>query len=245
MHNVDEEKHGMIKILFICHGNICRSPMAEFILKDMAAKIGRAGEFYIESAATTSEELGNPVYPPARRELGRHGLSCEGKYARLCTAEDYDRFDFLLGMDEENMYDLLRRYHGDPDGKIHNLLDFAGRIGEEVADPWYTGDFRTTWNDLWQGCLAFLNALNGDRTVTVDLSGCTGRKELYGVLRNSMLFEEDYGSNLDALYDILTGLPHYGSKFELLLPSHPDIADYALRVEDVFRDAGALDRGLD
>ena len=214
--------------------------MAEFILKDMVKRIGRSDDFTIDSAATSSEELGNPVYPPARRMLAAHGLSCEGKTARRYRDSDYDAYDLILGMDQENMYYMMRKFGGDPKGKIHNLLDFAGRVGEEVADPWYTGDFQATWDDLQVGCLALLNALNRDRPVPLDFSGCTSREELYAVLRNKMLWTEEYGSNLDALYDILTGLPHYGSVFTLTAPDDADLADYFRRIESVFRDAGVF-----
>lgn len=135
----------MIRILFVCHGNICRSPMGEFILKDMAAKAGRAAEFEIASAAVSREELGNPVYPPARRELARHGISCAGKTARQVTRADYDYYDRIYYMDRSNARYLARMLPDDPE-KIRPLLD------REVADPWYTGDFRQTWEDLVEGC---------------------------------------------------------------------------------------------
>ena len=148
----------MIKILFVCHGNICRSPMAEFIMKDLVKKAGLADDFVIESAATSSEELGNPVYPPARRKLSEHGISCAGKTARRMTRSDYDRFDLLIGMDHANIRNMARIAGGDPEGKIHMLLEYAGRY-EEVADPWYTGDFDSTWNDALEGCTALLQSL--------------------------------------------------------------------------------------
>lgn len=135
----------MIRILFVCHGNICRSPMGEFILKDMAAKAGRAAEFEIASAAVSREELGNPVYPPARRELARHGISCAGKTARQVARADYDYYDRIYYMDRSNARYLARMLPDDPE-KIRPLLD------REVADPWYTGDFRQTWEDLVEGC---------------------------------------------------------------------------------------------
>ena len=145
----------MTKILFVCHGNICRSPMAEFVMKTLAERAGVSGAFEIASAATSSEELGNPVYPPARRKLAEHGISCAGKTARRMTREDYDRYDLLIGMDRANIRNMMRIAGGDPEGKIHLLLDYAGRQ-EEVADPWYTGDFETTWNDVMEGCTALL-----------------------------------------------------------------------------------------
>ena len=149
----------MIKILFVCHGNICRSPMAEFVLKDLAEKAGRSAEFVIASAATSAEELGNPVYPPARRELARHGIGCAGHAARRLRAEDYDRWDLLIGMDQANLRNMVRLFGGDPSGKCRLLLDYAGRPGQEVADPWYTGDFSTAWEDILAGCQGLLAAL--------------------------------------------------------------------------------------
>ena len=149
----------MIRILFVCHGNICRSPMAEFVLKDLAEKAGRSAEFVIASAATSAEELGNPVYPPARRELARHGIGCAGHAARRLRAEDYDRWDLLIGMDQANLRNMVRLFGGDPSGKCRLLLDYAGRPGQEVADPWYTGDFSTAWEDILAGCQGLLAAL--------------------------------------------------------------------------------------
>ena len=149
----------MVKILFICHGNICRSPMAEFVMKDLVRKVGWEGDFSIASAATSSEELGNPVYPPARRMLAAHGIDCSGKTARRMTRADYDRYDLLIGMDLANLRNMTRICGGDPEGKIRLLLDFAGRH-QEVADPWYTGDFQATWDDVTEGCAALLDALD-------------------------------------------------------------------------------------
>ena len=145
----------MVKILFVCHGNICRSPMAEFVMKDLAAKAGRSSDFYIESAAVSAEELGNPVYPPARRELAAHGISCDGKTARQMTRADYDRFDLLVCMDLSNLRRMERICSGDPAGKMSRLLDHTPRPGD-VADPWYTGDFSATWRDVADGCAAIL-----------------------------------------------------------------------------------------
>ena len=152
----------MIKIMFVCHGNICRSPMAEFILKDMAKKRGIADKFHIASCATSTEEIrngtGNPVYPPAKRELARHGISCEGKRAVQLTKSDYDKYDYLICMDENNLRNSLRMLGGDPDGKISKLMNHTSRPGN-VADPWYTGDFEVTYNDIVEGCEALLNEL--------------------------------------------------------------------------------------
>ena len=189
----------MIHILFVCYGNICRSPMAEFILKDLVEKAGLADRFFIQSAATSTDEIGNPVYPPARRKLAEHGIRCAGKTARQLTRGDYERFDLLLAMDRGNLRSMNRLFGGDPAGKIHLLLEYAGgrkgspresgeagRAGsgeaaeksglkmnwprgpregsrghcfDEVADPWYTGDFETTWRDVLAGCQGLLKEL--------------------------------------------------------------------------------------
>lgn len=148
----------MIKILFVCHGNICRSPMAEFVMKDLVRKAGLESQFHIASAATSTEEIGSPVYPPARRKLAEHGINCSGKTARQLTRADYDRYDLLIGMDNANLRNMRRICGGDSDGKIRLLLEFTGRSGE-VADPWYTGDFETTWRDVLEGCSGLLRHL--------------------------------------------------------------------------------------
>ena len=147
--------NGMTKILFVCHGNICRSPMAEFIMKDLAEKAGVEGRFEIASAATSCEELGNPVYPPARRKLQEHGISCAGKTARRLEGADYGRYDLLIGMDRRNLTNMNRLFGGDPAGKCGLLLSWAGE-DREVADPWYTGDFETAYRDILMGCEALL-----------------------------------------------------------------------------------------
>ena len=148
----------MKKILFVCHGNICRSPMAEFVMKDLVAKAGWEGDFYIESAATSAEEIGNPVYPPARRKLAEHGISCVGKTARQMTRSDYNSFDLIIGMDSWNLRNMRRICDDDPKGKISLLMDFTERPGD-VADPWYTGDFEKTWRDVLEGCQGILASL--------------------------------------------------------------------------------------
>ncbi len=152
----------MIKIMFVCHGNICRSPMAEFVFKDMVHKAGRADEFLISSSATSTEEIwngvGNPVYPPARDELKKHGISCEGKRAVQIKKSDYDKYDYLICMDENNMRNIKRIIPSDPEGKIVKLLNFTGG-NRNVADPWYSGDFGTCYRDVYNGCKALLEKL--------------------------------------------------------------------------------------
>ncbi|HJB91499.1 MAG TPA: low molecular weight phosphotyrosine protein phosphatase [Candidatus Eisenbergiella merdigallinarum] len=145
----------MIKILFICHGNICRSPMAEFILRDMVDKRGLGAQFFIASAATSREEIGNPVYPPAKRKLKEHGIDPAGKTARQMTAGDYRDFDYLLAAERYNIRNMERITGGDPEHKICRLLDFSDRP-RDIADPWYTGDFDEAWDDIVEGCQAFL-----------------------------------------------------------------------------------------
>lgn len=138
-------KMDMVKVLFVCHGNICRSPMGEFVLKDMAKKAGKASEFEIASAAVSREALGCPVYSPARKELAKHGIDCAGKTARQVTRADYDYYDRIYYMDASNARYLKRMLPEDPD-KIRPLLP------RDVADPWYTGDFQQTWEDVCEGC---------------------------------------------------------------------------------------------
>ena len=145
----------MIKILFVCHGNICRSPMAEFVMKRYVKEAGLEKEFLIASAATSREEIGNPVYPPARRELMKHGISCAGKVAVQMTAADYDRYDYILIMDRNNERNIRRIVSGDPQHKIRLLMDYTD-TPHDVADPWYTGDFEKTWEDITEGCRALL-----------------------------------------------------------------------------------------
>ena len=141
----------MIKVLFVCHGNICRSPMAEFVLKDMVKKAGASDRFQIESVAVSREELGNPVYPPARREMQRHGVACDGHRARQITQADVDRYDHIYYMDSSNARYLARMFPGEQ--KFRKLL------ARDVADPWYTGDFTQTWLDIEEGCKRILEEL--------------------------------------------------------------------------------------
>ena len=130
-------------------------------MKDLVKKSGLETQFHIESAATSTEEIGNPVYPPARRKLAEHGISCEGKTARQLVNADYDRFDLLVGMDQANLRNMHRICGGDLNGKLHLLLEYAGRPSAEVADPWYTGDFEATWRDVLAGCQGLLDILQG------------------------------------------------------------------------------------
>jgi len=156
----------MIKILFVCHGNICRSPMAEFILKDMVSKRGIEDRFEIASAATSFEEIGNPVYPPAKRKLAENGIGVSGnelgvssKRARRMTQEDYDYYDLIICMDHNNIRNIGRIIGEDTDGKISLMLDYTDRAGHEVADPWYTGNFDATWCDVTEGCEGLLASI--------------------------------------------------------------------------------------
>ena len=148
----------MVKILFVCHGNICRSPMAACLFSQMAK--ARGLDCVVSSAATSREEIGNPVYPPARRKLAEHGIPCGGHAARQLTAQDYDAYDLLIGMDEANLRNMRRICGGDPDGKLHLLLAYTARPGS-VADPWYTGDFEAAWQDVLAGCRGLLAELTG------------------------------------------------------------------------------------
>ena len=150
----------MKKLLFVCHGNICRSPMAEFVMKALVQEQGLSYCYEIASAATSTEEIGNPVYPPARRMLAAHGISCAAKTARQMTKQDYAYYDLLIGMDHANLRNMRRICGGDPDGKLHLLLDYTSRPGE-VADPWYTDDFQATWEDVTEGCQGLLKTLEG------------------------------------------------------------------------------------
>ena len=148
----------MVKILFVCHGNICRSPMAEFVMKDLVRRERCADRFAIASAAVSRAEIGNPVYPPARRKLAEHGISCAGKTARQMTKADYRHYDYIIGMDRSNLRRMENICGGDPEGKLSLLLDWTDRPGS-VADPWYTDDFDETWRDVTEGCEAFLRML--------------------------------------------------------------------------------------
>ena len=143
-----------MNILFICHGNICRSPMAEFVMKELVKKSGRT-DIYIESAATSTEEIGNDIHPGTKRKLREEGIPFERRAARRMTAADYSRFDLIVGMDTENIRNILRITGGDPENKVHRLLEFTDRV-RDIADPWYTGDFNETFRDIDRGCRSIL-----------------------------------------------------------------------------------------
>ena len=150
----------MIKVLFICHGNICRSTMAEMVLKHLVRERGLADLFYIDSAATSREEIGNGVHYGTRRKLAEVGIPCEDHRARQVTKKDYEKFDYLIVMDSNNVRNLNRIIGGDPDGKVYKLLDFTERPGASIADPWYTGNFDETYRDVLEGCEGFLKKVS-------------------------------------------------------------------------------------
>ena len=150
-----------IKIMFVCHGNICRSPMAEFIFKSLAQQRGIADRFIISSSAVSTEEIingvGNPVYPPAKAELKKHGISCDGKRAVRLKKDDYGKYDLIIGMDESNLRNMLRIFGGDPDKKVHKLLEFTLE-NRDVSDPWYSRRFDVAYNDILNGCTALIDS---------------------------------------------------------------------------------------
>ncbi len=152
----------MTKIMFVCHGNICRSPMAEFVFKTLAEEKGVSDRFSVSSSATSDDEIiggvGNPVYPPAVRELAKHGISCEGKRAVRLRREDYGKYDLFICMDNQNLRNIMRIFGSDPENKVRRLLDYT-ESGGEVADPWYTRRFDTAFDDIYRGCKTLLNSL--------------------------------------------------------------------------------------
>ncbi|MBQ7437721.1 MAG: barstar family protein [Oscillospiraceae bacterium] len=228
----------MTKILFVCHGNICRSPGAELLLREMANRAGLLSSFEISSAATSSEEIGNPIYPPMRAVLEERGLDCSRHRARRVRRSDYDAYDLIIGMDEENRWDLSRLFHGDPDGKLHNLNEYAGLGDQDIADPWYTRDFSGCLEEMERACYGLFEELTG--VVFLDFRHSADIPALYEELRSKMAWEPWYGENLDALHDILTGLPHRGRRFVLLLPetdAPPEVRLYAERIRRVFQDS--------
>ena len=154
-----------MKVLFVCHGNICRSPMAEYIFRKLVSDAGVSDEFEIVSAATSSEEIwngrGNPVYPAAKQKLYEHGINCDEKRARQITMRDYVYYDLLIGMDEMNIRNMQRMYHNDPDGKIHLLLEYTG-VRRGISDSWYSGDFDTAYREIEEGCIALFGHLKNE-----------------------------------------------------------------------------------
>lgn len=148
----------MTRVLFVCLGNICRSPMAEAVFKDIVDKKGMANEFYIESAATSTEEIGSPVHYGTRKKLASVGISVEGKTARQIKREDYDKFDYILAMESRNITDILKIVGADPENKVHRLLDFSDNP-RDIADPWYTHNFDVTYDDIVEGCNALIKIL--------------------------------------------------------------------------------------
>ncbi len=148
----------MIRILFVCHGSICRSPMAKYVLQDMVDKQGISQDFYIDCAAMTYEEIGNPVYPPVRQVLNSKGINCDGYAARHIRKDEYGEYDYIIGMDAENMRDLAYEFGSDPDEKIYRLLDFTDRP-RDIADPWYTRKFDDCYEDVIKGCKGLLSKL--------------------------------------------------------------------------------------
>ena len=155
----------MIKIMFVCHGNICRSPMAEFIFKNLIVQNDTKNQYVISSSATSTEEIwngiGNPVYPPAREELAKHGIGCNGKRAVQLQKSDYDKYDLFIGMDSNNIRNMHRIFGSDPENKIHKLMEYAGS-GNDVADPWYSDRFDITYNDVYMGCVSLLDKLENE-----------------------------------------------------------------------------------
>lgn len=152
----------MTKIMFVCHGNICRSPMAEFIFKDLISEQGIESNFLVCSSATSTEEIwgdvGNPVYPPAKAELKKHGITCDGKRAVQLKKSDYEKYDLFIAMDTMNIRNITRIFGSDPENKVRKLMDYTERKGD-VADPWYSGKFDVAYKDIYDGCVALLETL--------------------------------------------------------------------------------------
>ena len=230
----------MTRILFICWGNICRSPAAELVFMDLVRREGLVDKFSAASAGVSDEEEGNLIYPPMRRVLEARGLDCAGHCARMLRRGDYEAFDLLVCMDELTIGRTRRFFGSDPEGKVKNLLDYAGRAGEEIDDPWYTRDFEKAMGEIELGCSALLETLCDD-TVVLDFSTCSNREELYDVLREGMSLPEYFGANLDALWDILTEPAYRIKRYRLILPPEDDpMASYSNLVEKTFREAGVL-----
>ena len=229
-----------MKILFICWGNICRSPAAELAFMDLVRREGLENEFFAASAGVSDEEEGNRIYPPMRRVLESRGLDCAGHSARMLRRGDYADFDLLVCMDEATLGRTRRFFGGDGEGKVKNLLDYAGRPGEEIDDPWYTRDFETAMREIELGCRALFETLRGGPR-TLDLSACRDRAELYAVLREGLGLPDYCGSNLDALWDVLTEPRCRALRCRLILPEEDNpLAPYAKLVRETFREAGVL-----
>ena len=228
----------MTRILFICWGNICRSPAAALIFDDLARRAGLENDFFTASAGVSDEEEGSGVYPPMRRLLEAQGLDCAGHAARMLRRGDYESFDLLVCMDEATIGRTRRFFGGDAEGKVRNLLDYADRPGEEIDDPWYTRDFEKALREIEQGCRALFAALSA---VTLDLSACGSREELYAVLREGLELPDYCGSNLDALWDVLTEPGYRNRRCRLVLPPEDSpLAAYAKLVRETLREAGVL-----
>ena len=163
----------MIKVLFVCHGNICRSPMAEFVMKDIVNKRGLSNSFFIASAATSTEEIGNPVHYGTRNKLKQYGISVAGKYAIQVKKSDYQKYDYIFGMDQWNMRNMKRILGSDPEHKLYLLLDFSENP-RDIADPWYTGDFDATYQDIYEGCETVLNHILSSKK---DINGINHKSE--------------------------------------------------------------------
>ena len=204
----------------------------------MAKQAGLLSSFEISSAATSSEEIGNPIYPPMRVLLENRGLDCSRHRARRVRRSDDDAYDRIIGMDAENRWDLSRLFHGDPDGKLHNLNEYAGLGDLDIADPWYTRDFSGCLEEMERACYGLFEELTG--VVFLDFRHSADIPALYEELRSKMAWEPWYGESLDALHDILTGLPHRGSRFVLMLPGEDAPAEvrlYAERIRRVIEDS--------
>ena len=156
----------MIKVLFICHGNICRSTMAEMVFKHIVNQQNMTDQFYIDSAATSREEIGSPVHRGTRRKLAELGIPCENHRAIQVTKEDYTKYDYLIVMDTNNVRNLMKIIGSDPEGKVYKLLDFTDRKGESIADPWYTGNFDVTYDDVLEGCEGLIKHLEEEGKIT-------------------------------------------------------------------------------
>ena len=213
-------------------------------MRDLCARAGLAGQFELASAATSAEELGNGVYPPVRRLLAMHGIDASGKTARQLRPDDCEKYDLLLGMDEWNEHSMRRLFGESAAGRVKLLLDYAGRPGEAVADPWYTRDFEAAWADVTAGCRGLLGVLTDSRVL--ELGECRTRAELYAVLREGMDWKPWYGENLDALWDVLTGEEPPQTRYTIALPRQDSpIRGYAEKLHALFAEAGRLAEDLE